>query len=285
MKLIALINALIGVVTLAKGQVNIPLDPAQDHSYYYSQSGIGLVTYWVYSDGDTLIGGHEYLKMVDTLGGGDFGVRQDLGVVYTHSYNLDTSFVVCDFNMNVGDTIELVAPFGAITPWTLDSISVIMFSGSIARKFNLSQVGTIYRERWIEGFGPVSGFHWNAATPGVNYYHCHYQNGWLLQSNTLSSWDTCDSAMVLSELPELNLELFPNPSSGFSTIDYQSSIKIENLIITDIVGNVVKSVNLNSKEGRASLDLSNQNSGIYFCSLVSGSRILSTIKISVIKWK
>ncbi|MFT7612490.1 MAG: hypothetical protein ACI9J3_001453, partial [Parvicellaceae bacterium] len=52
---------------------------------------------------------------------------------------------------------------------------------------------------------------------------------------------------------------------------------------TDIVGNVVKSVNLNSKEGRASLDLSNQNSGIYFCSLVNGSRILSTIKVSVIK--
>ncbi|MFT7612497.1 MAG: hypothetical protein ACI9J3_001460 [Parvicellaceae bacterium] len=87
------------------------------------------------------------------------------------------------------------------------------------------------------------------------------------------------------------INIFPNPSTGYFTIDYQSAVDIENLIVTDIVGNVVKSINLNSKEGRASLDLSNQNSGIYFCSLVyrpsfgdrsaqsSDSRKLASVKL------
>jgi hypothetical protein len=77
----------------------------------------------------------------------------------------------------------------------------------------------------------------------------------------------------------LNLNAFPNPSNGNFTIEYYSDLEIENLVVTDIVGNVVKSINLNSKEGRANLDLSNQNSGIYFCSLVSNSNKLSSTKL------
>ncbi|MFT7612498.1 MAG: hypothetical protein ACI9J3_001461 [Parvicellaceae bacterium] len=94
---------------------------------------------------------------------------------------------------------------------------------------------------------------------------------------------TCPAVSTEESGQLLYLNSFPNPSSGSFSIDYQSSIKIEKLIVTDIVGNIVKSVNLNSKEGRASLDLSNQNSGIYFCSLVSGSRKLASVKLVLAK--
>jgi hypothetical protein len=89
----------------------------------------------------------------------------------------------------------------------------------------------------------------------------------------------CLGALNLEEHVALKLKSFPNPSTGLIQIEYSSGLEIEKLIVTDIVGNVVKSVNLNSKEGRASLDLSNQNSGIYFCSLVSGSRKLASVKV------
>ncbi|MFT7612491.1 MAG: hypothetical protein ACI9J3_001454 [Parvicellaceae bacterium] len=109
------------------------------------------------------------------------------------------------------------------------------------------------------------------------------QDMWMFRTDSFGCIDLgCNGVGLIEEQIGNVIEAYPNPTYGYSTIEYQSSIKIEKLIVTDIVGNVVKSVNLNSKEGRASLDLSNQNSGIYFCSLVSEFRKLASVKLILV---
>jgi len=88
-----------------------------------------------------------------------------------------------------------------------------------------------------------------------------------------------EPVLEMNDFSKIQFSAYPNPSNGLIQIEYSSGLEIENLVVTDIVGNVVKSVNLNSKEGRVNLDLSNQNSGIYFCSLVSDSNKLSSTKL------
>ena len=75
------------------------------------------------------------------------------------------------------------------------------------------------------------------------------------------------------------LKAYPNPSFGSSQIDFHSTIEIEKMLVTDILGKVIDSFILSSRKGSVHIDLSNQCSGIYFCSLISEGRIIATSKL------
>ena len=68
----------------------------------------------------------------------------------------------------------------------------------------------------------------------------------------------------------IHFKVFPNPSSGVFTINYPSSCRFGDIIITNIFGEIVSNFR-NQNLKTSTIDLSNQPSGIYFISLKTES--------------
>ncbi len=89
--------------------------------------------------------------------------------------------------------------------------------------------------------------------------------------------DSCGIFTAISEIninEELNhLQVYPNPFSSSTTIDFNlSESKNISILITDVTGRTVKTIptkNLQSGKSKIELNLSELNSGIYFCQIKS----------------
>ncbi len=75
---------------------------------------------------------------------------------------------------------------------------------------------------------------------------------------------------------------YPNPATNSVSIDYslanaqKASVKVINLL-----GNVVKSVNLPAGSGKATIDVSNLTQGVYFYSVVVDGNVMKTKKLII----
>ena len=78
-----------------------------------------------------------------------------------------------------------------------------------------------------------------------------------------------------------NIKIYPNPSNGIITVDNQSNNFIQSLNIYDIIGNMVKSIQVNQKSIKSSITLQNLSAGVYFIKISSDNGLSSTKKIIV----
>jgi hypothetical protein len=78
-------------------------------------------------------------------------------------------------------------------------------------------------------------------------------------------------------------EPYPNPSSNFINIDISVTSYITNasLVITDPVGNEVKSILIDPKLQSITFDISEFKSGLYFCHLLTNAGESSIKKIVI----
>jgi hypothetical protein len=78
-------------------------------------------------------------------------------------------------------------------------------------------------------------------------------------------------------------DAFPNPSANQITIKYNygATTKNVNLILTDVLGRIVKTIVLNDSKGEKTITVVDLNSGIYFYSLVKDGQTISTKKIII----
>jgi hypothetical protein len=82
----------------------------------------------------------------------------------------------------------------------------------------------------------------------------------------------------------VNVNVYPNPSNGkfevAVTLDEKSDVIIK---ITDVLGKVINSVNVNQvTEANVPVDLSQVSAGVYFVQVINGNSI-TTKKISINK--
>lgn len=87
---------------------------------------------------------------------------------------------------------------------------------------------------------------------------------------------------VEPELNSFDFKIFPNPNNGVFSLALSLN-KPENLkvLVLDVAGKVVYSKNEeNFSKGRMDLDLSDLSSGLYYCTLVSGTKV-STKKLVI----
>jgi choice-of-anchor B domain-containing protein len=91
------------------------------------------------------------------------------------------------------------------------------------------------------------------------------------------------SSSVLEE-QLADLKLYPNPSSGFLTIDLPSNFELEplDLKISDLAGRTVQEEVLTNRHNHISLD-SKLEQGMYLLSLYASDRALYTAKIKLVK--
>lgn len=73
-----------------------------------------------------------------------------------------------------------------------------------------------------------------------------------------------DSVLSSSEVPALeNISIYPNPSKGNVTISNIQNMDLEKIEVYNVLGSLVKQVNVKQNLSKLSLDLSSTNNGIY----------------------
>ena len=83
-----------------------------------------------------------------------------------------------------------------------------------------------------------------------------------------------------------SIKAYPNPATDFVTFEYEMPQFVESseLIITDITGQVVKTVQLQQEKGQELWDTRNVQNGLYFYVLKDKKGdTLTSGKISIIK--
>lgn len=77
---------------------------------------------------------------------------------------------------------------------------------------------------------------------------------------------------------------FPNPSDKAAFINYKLSENDNNakIIVTDMVGNEVKRISVDGKDGKARIDTYDMSEGIYFYSFVFNNKVQYTKKLVVV---
>lgn len=91
-------------------------------------------------------------------------------------------------------------------------------------------------------------------------------------------FDNIEIGISESEVKSSNVSIFPNPSNGIFNVTAKAvNMNIE---VVDILGNIVKTISVNNN--RALVDLSNQNTGVYFIR-VTANETTSTHKVILTK--
>lgn len=91
-------------------------------------------------------------------------------------------------------------------------------------------------------------------------------------------FDNIEIGISESAMETNNVSIFPNPSNGIFNVTAKAvNMNIE---VVDILGNVVKKMNVNNN--RAQVDLSNQNTGVYFIR-VTANEVTSAHKVILTK--
>jgi hypothetical protein len=92
--------------------------------------------------------------------------------------------------------------------------------------------------------------------------------------------------VVYSPVNTFSLSAYPNPYSVNTLITYNfSSIKsysTASIVVFDMLGNMVKTINLNNSQGYVNMDRSKLAQGMYFYSLVVDGSRLKTAKLEVL---
>lgn len=96
----------------------------------------------------------------------------------------------------------------------------------------------------------------------------------------------CDTPTSIAETEngQASLNLYPNPSNTQTQLSYRSPQGTRpTLQLRDMLGRSVQTVQLPSHEGTYTLDAAGLGTGVYFCSLLNGTEVLATEKLSVIR--
>ena len=76
-----------------------------------------------------------------------------------------------------------------------------------------------------------------------------------------------------------NIQLYPNPTSGSVILKNKTTAKLENAVISDTRGRIIKTINFSKKEIETQISLDNESSGLYFIQI--NTDIQNIVKIII----
>jgi hypothetical protein len=71
----------------------------------------------------------------------------------------------------------------------------------------------------------------------------------------------------------LTFRIFPNPTSGIVTLEFNSDHIIECIEIIDMLGHVIESIDPHHASGSFLFDLTKLEKGVYYAKVISGDEI------------
>jgi hypothetical protein len=78
-------------------------------------------------------------------------------------------------------------------------------------------------------------------------------------------------------------EVYPNPAKQSVSLDYSFEVNVDaaSVKIVNLLGSVVKEVEMNQNAGKLSIDISDLNNGVYFYTVVVNNEVLKTKKLVI----
>lgn len=159
-----------------------------------------------------------------------------------------TEQLLYDFNMQVGDTVR-------------GYIENSVFPDDIVQSIDSILVGSDYRKRWrinpyynidiIEGIGSTYGLieqsPGNVSDNNVYIISCFSENGLTLYSTTTTSCQLITAVNAMDK-PQNVVNVFPNPSNGALTVDFDQPINVCEIQLTDLLGNIILDLQTNNQK-------------------------------------
>ena len=228
---------------------------------------------------DTILNNKTYKKVYSTLYAPydttmsiwtcDKFIREDSNIVYLafRDTAYGNEFVVYNFNLGVGDEIELPTiidgyyfhdqNFTAI----VNSVDSVEINGVFLKRIIFED--SFYRISWIEGIGNTQGFLESGFI--IDYCStsllCVHQNEELIYVDTSSN--SCIIALGINDIEKesLNLKIYPTIVNDILRIETQNN-DIKELEVIDVLGRVVKKESIyNNKQ----VNCNQLKAGVYNC--------------------
>ena len=223
------------------------------------------------------------------------GLRQENSLVFALFSGVQDEVLLYDFSLEMGDEISLTLPFSADqVVRKVDSTAVEMLAGKMRKiiYFQNDDPNCPYApEFWIEGIGSSYGIWVRAFDPCTVFdaggqllcygHESDYLNLTLIEC-FLPDLNGCDltsaAADRISETPDITV--YPNPASGFVSINYKTETPAENwqISVHNALGEMVVSP-LETAVNGWQMDVAHFPQGIYFLRIMNGeNRLVGTGK-------
>lgn len=185
-------------------------------------------------------------------------------------------------SVNTAGTYFVRGEGGCVTPGACQSVTVTQNTVNLGTTITS---GIIYSNQtagtyqWIDcgnGNMPVSGATTRDFTPTVNGSYAVQ----VTAPNGCSGTSACVNynQVGIEEFDFSSVSLFPNPTTGFITIQFNQLTEVTSMNLTDVTGRLVR-VQDRTITDAIELDLTQESKGVYFLNLQVGSQT-QTLKIT-----
>jgi hypothetical protein len=281
-KLLFLISALITLSSLAQQPVYFPFPEsnAQWNTHMLQMGWPPLEkNYSIIISGDTLINGLFYHKLAIVNPVGYKGaIRQDTlnRKVFIIPPAANTEELLYDFTMQVGDTVKGYIENYLNTKDIVENIDTVLVGNNYRKRWKINSGYSIY---FIEGIGSTYGlveYSPGTIVDGPDFsISCFRQNSITIYPDTITNCGLITSVKPI-EIQNDQLRIYPNPSNGSFTIEFDKSLDIKEIRLTDLLGKIIFQ---QQTENRTKIKITNLRNEIYILTIIDKDNLLINKKI------
>jgi hypothetical protein len=281
-KLLFLISALFTLSSLAQQPVYFPF-PESNAQWNMHMLQMGWPplekNYSIIISGDTLINGLLYQKLTIVNPAWYKGaIRQDTvnRKVFIIPPAAATEELLYDFTMHVGDTVKGYIENYLNTKDIVENIDTVLVGNNYRKRWKINSGYNIY---FIEGIGSTYGL--VEYSPGTMVdaadfsISCFRQNSITIYPDTITNCGLITSAKPI-EIQNDQLRIYPNPSNGSFTIEFDKSLNIKEIRLTDLLGKIVFQ---QQTDNRTKIEITNLRNEIYILTIIDKDNLLINKKI------
>lgn len=242
----------------------------QTVSYYHDFNGVVYEppSYYKFcaSGVDTIINSLIYTEIdrCSNVNSNYFGaIREDSSKVFFIPKDSTSEFLLYDFNVNIGDTVEVIyMSMSSTNNFYMQSFIVEDTSTTIINN-KTRRVIQIYGYSWIEGIGSNSGLFIEPFPNISNYFvdlTCVSVNDTIIYEgggaqggggNILQQGipGICDLTLDVPEIEAIdNITLYPNPTNGNISIQTNNENQIKQITTINSIGKTLTTIQVSDKE-------------------------------------
>ncbi len=163
-----------------------------------------------------------------------------------------------------------------------DSMKVQITNGTTTATVETMVPGSPGNGTWVQKMFRVADYVTPTANTKIIFYTTDVTWGNIVEGGVDKLYVTDTIAVGMNEfVNDVVLNVFPNPFTGTSQIDYHLTSGLSSdaeLLITDVAGRKVLSLPVKSQSGKVTVG-KNLSSGIYFARITNGNEISKVLKL------
>jgi hypothetical protein len=225
------------------------------------------------------------IAIVATGGHGGYDYSIDNGATWTSG----SSFTITEgeYNIWVRDAnmceVEFLNNPIVFTPITSSDLTIIATPGTevcAGEQIHLEAVSDGIIEEVLWNDGAYLTQHLVSEEPGEYTYEVWITNDMGCESTAEITVEFLDCTIDVENLEEIQLSIFPNPSNGRFTVEFDSKTLLK-ATLYDLSGRIIYSEDLNNTTGIQELDIQNLSEGMYILQTTFEGNIVVKTKVTV----